>query len=226
MDRKIVLTTLSAALFAFIGIWLLLSAFPSEQSRLRLFPWDVERDASGQVRVFDLTLGRSTLSELRALLGEEGKLNLFASPEDEYSVEAYFDDIILSNIRADWVVGLAASQPELAAMFNRGLRVSTLGSGSRKIKLDPEDSERLADAAVETIAYLPWKSLKPEDIRGNFGAPAEQLTEPGGVVHWLYPDRGMDIAREPDGGVVIQYLSPAQFDRVVAPLRREHPADR
>jgi hypothetical protein len=220
MDRKIVLTTLAAALFAFIGIWLLLSAFPSQQSQLRLYPWDVERDAAGQTRVFDLVLGRSTLADLRALLGEEGKLSLFANPDGRYAVEAYFDDIILSNIRADWVVGLAVPQEQLQAMFNRGLRVSTLSSGARKVKLDPVDAERLAAAPIDTISYLPWKSLEPSDISGNFGEPAEQIGEPGGAVHWLYPELGMDIARDPDGGVVIQYLSPADFNRVLDPLRQ------
>ncbi len=225
MDRKIVLTTLAAALLAFIGIWLLLTAFPSQQSQLKLYPWDAQRDAAGQVRVFDLTLGRSTLADVRALLGEEGKLSLFAAPGGDYAVEAYFDTIILSNIRADWVLGLAVPQEQLAAMFDRGLRVSTLSSGSRKVKLDPTDAEQLAAAPVETLSYLPWKSLEPADIRGNFGAPTEQITEPGGVVHWLYPERGMDIARDPDGGVVIQYLSPTEFDRVVAPLRQALPED-
>jgi len=220
MDRKIVLTTLAAALFAFIGIWLLLSAFPSQQSQLRLYPWDVERDAAGQARVFDLTLGRSALADLRALLGEEGKLSLFANPDGRYAVEAYFDDIILSNIRADWVVGLAVPQEQLQAMFNRGLRVSTLGSGARKVKLEPSDAARLAATPIETISYLPWKSLEPEDIRGNFGEPAEKITEAGGVVHWLYPELGMDIARDADGGVVIQYTSPSDFERVRAPLRQ------
>jgi hypothetical protein len=223
MDRKIVLTTLAAALFAFIGIWLLLSAFPSQQSQLRLYPWDVERDAEGQTRVFDLTLGRSTLADLRDLLGEEGKLSLFANPDGRYAVEAYFDDIILSNIRADWVVGLAVPQDQLQAMFDRGLRVSTLSSGARKVKLDPADAERLTAAPIETISYLPWKSLEPQDIRGNFGDPVEQITEPGGVVHWLYPELGMDIARDPGGGVVIQFLSASDFERALEPLRKAQP---
>ncbi|MCF7985595.1 MAG: hypothetical protein K9L70_14425 [Thiohalocapsa sp.] len=218
MDRKIVLSVLAAALFSFLGIWMLLSAFPDERAGLRLFPWDVERDELGRTRVFDLTLGESTLADVRALLDEEGKMNLFVSPDGSYSVEAYFDNIMLGNLRADWIVSLDVPQEQLALIYDRGLRVSKTGSGSRKVKLDPVDAEALVDKPIRTLTYLPWKSLEPEDIGGNFGTPAEQRTEESGVVHWLYPERGMDIARDRNGGVVIQYLNPDDFERAMAPL--------
>jgi hypothetical protein len=209
MDRKILLSVLTGALLAFVGIWMLLSAFPDH--------------AAGRIGVFGLTLGDSTLADVRALLGEEGKLSLFAEPgadgDGDFSVEAYFDDILLSNLKADWVVRLAVPQPVLASMYDRGLRASKLASGSRKVKLDPADAAALAAAPIRSLTYLPWKSLRPEDIEGRFGEPARKITEGRGVAHWLYPDRGLDIARDRDGGVVIQYLNPEDFERALALLQ-------
>ncbi len=223
MDRKILLSVLTGALLVFIGIWMLLSAFPDERAGIRLYPWDVSRTPSGQVQVFGLTLGESRLADLRVLLGEDGKLNLFAetkpdAPDTDFTVEAYFDNVLLSNLKADWVVSLDVPQEQLAGMYDRGLRASKLSSGSRKITLDPEDAAPLAEAPIRSITYLPWKSLRPEDIVGRFGEPERQLTEERGVVHWLYPDQGLDIARDADGGVVIQYLNPADFERALQPL--------
>jgi hypothetical protein len=223
MDRKILLSVLAGALLAFIGIWMLLSAFPDQRAGIRAYPWEVSRTPSGQLQVFGLTLGKSSLADLRALLGEEGKLNLFAetkpdAPDTDFTVEAYFDNILLSNLKADWVASLAVPQALLAAMYNRGLRASKVASGSRKVKLDPEDAAPLAQAPIRSITYLPWKSLRPEDIVGRFGEPERKLTEASGVAHWLYPEKGLDIARDPDGGVVIQYLNPADFERALAPL--------
>jgi hypothetical protein len=202
----------------FIGIWLLLSILPDERAGLRLYPWEVSRDAAGNTRVFDLTVGKSTLADARALLGEEGKINLFENPDGSRTVEAYFDNIFLSNLKADWIITLDLPEDRLAALYERGLRISKAGSGSRKVKLDPADVAQLADTPIRILTYLPWKSLEPRDIAGRFGEPAEQRTEESGVVHWLYPARGMDIARDKDGGVVIQYLNPADFERAVAPL--------
>lgn len=219
MDRNIVLPLLAAALFAFVGLWLLLSLQPQEHASERWYPWEVSRDAAGgQVQVFGLTLGVSSLDDLRRLLGADGKLSLFAQPDGAYSAEAYFNDVMLSNLRADWVVSLAVEQPALAAMYTRGLRISKLGSGSHKVRLDPRDADTLAAAPVRAITYLPWKRLPPQDLEGRFGAPAERLVEPGGIEHWLYPAQGIDLARDARGGVVIQYLNPDDFAAARAPL--------
>jgi hypothetical protein len=220
MDRKILLSVLTGALLAFIGIWMLLTAFPDQRADVRLYPWEVTRSADGQIQVFGLTLGKSTLSDLRTLLGEDGKLSLFAEThedgaDDTFAVEAYFDNILLSNLKADWVATLAVPQSQLAGMYDRGLRASKLASGSRKVKLDPEDAALLAAEPIRSLTYLPWKSLRPEDIAGRFGEPARKIREETGVVHWLYPNQGLDIARDPDGGVVIQYLNPPQYERAV-----------
>jgi hypothetical protein len=64
--------------------------------------------------------------------------------EDTYGVEAFFDQVHLQRLRADFVITLDVDQPTLAAMYERGLRISQVGSGSRKIKLDPVDVETLA----------------------------------------------------------------------------------
>ena len=218
MDRKIILYTLAAALMAFIGMMLILSVLPDKRPGFGLYPWDVSRDAAGNVRVFELTVGESTLADVRALLGEEGKINLFENPDGSHSVEVYFDNILLSNLQADWVVTLDVPEEQLGAIYDRGLRISKTGSGSHKVKLDPTDVEQLVGTPIRVLTYLPWKSLEPRDIVGRFGEPAEQRTEASGVVHWLYPERGMDIARDDDGGVVIQYLNSADFEGAVALL--------
>jgi hypothetical protein len=43
------------------------------------------------------------------------------------------------------------------------------------------------------------------------------------VVHWLYPAKGMDLARDPKGKVVIQYVNPAELAALTEPLRTAKP---
>jgi hypothetical protein len=128
VDRKIILTTLAAALMGFIGIMLILPLLPNERAGLKLFPWDVERDAAGTTHVFGLGMGESTLAEVRSLLDEEGKVNLFESPDGRLSVEVYFDNIILSNLRADWIATLQVPEADLAGPGAARAR----GSGRRR----------------------------------------------------------------------------------------------
>lgn len=218
MDRKMILSILGVALFAFIGVMLLLPE-EVEDGVVRL-PWVVSVDPEGRSQVFGFTLGETTLGEVRRVFDEEGKLNLFADPLDgTYVVEAFFDQIWLNRLRGDFVLTLDADQTLLAPMYERGLRISQLGSGAKRVTLAPEDIERLLDAPVRAITYLPWKSLDDDIIERRFGTPARKLTESEtGVVHWLYPDRGFEVAIDRDGGVVVQYVNPVEFSALIAPL--------
>ena len=223
MDRKMILSILAFAVFAFIGIMLLLPDENIEDQTPRL-PWQVEQDGQGRTQVFGFTLGETTLGEIRRLFQEEGEINLFArlDPDHQatgYVVEAYFDQIYLNRIRGDFVIGIQADPATLGPMYERGLRISQLGSGAKKVKLDPADIATLETLPISTITYLPWKSLDAEIVAKRFGAPAEQRLEPEtGVTHWLYPDKGMDLAMDKKGGVVIQYVNRDAFADLIAPL--------
>jgi hypothetical protein len=223
MDRKMILSILAIAVFAFIGILLLLPEDNIEDQQPRL-PWQVEQDDQGRTRVFGFTLGATTLGEIRSLFNEEGEVNLFARLDTDhqatgYAVEAYFEQIYLNRLRGDFIIGIQAPDAILAPMYERGLRISQLGSGAKKVKLDPEDIETLAILPISSVTYLPWKSLDAAIVEKRFGVPVEQRLEPEtGVTHWLYPDKGLDLAMDKKGGVVIQYVDRQDFARLIAPL--------
>ena len=219
MDRKIILYIIGAAFFGFVGIMMLM---PEQRGDgvVRL-PWLVSTDEEGRTRVFGFTIGQTTFGEVRAAFGEEGKINLFTRPDraDEYSVEVYFDQLYLNGLRADFVISLDADQILLGGMYERGLRISQLASGGKKVTLSPQDIETLLSAPIRAITYLPWKSLDSEILEKRFGSPSERFTEANGVIHWLYPSKGMDIGLGKDGGVVIQYVDTRELDALVAPLK-------
>jgi hypothetical protein len=219
MDRKIILYVLGAAALGFVGIMMMM---PKERGDgVARLPWLVTTDELGRTQVFGFTIAETNLADIRDVFSEEGKINLFSHTDraDRYSVEAYFDQIYLNGLRADFVITLDAGQDELEAMYDRGLRISQLGSGDKKIKLAPEDVATLLEVPIRSITYLPWKSLDAEIIEKRFGPPEGRFTEASGVIHWLYPDKGMDIGLDTDGGVVIQYVNPGEFEGLLAPLK-------
>ena len=222
MDLKMMLSVLAVAVFGFIGVMLLLPEnIDDENPRL---PWLVEMDEAGRTQAFGFTIGETTLGDVRVFFQEDGEINLFARLDADgnasgYAVEAYFEQIYLNRLRATFIINLDADNDLLAPMYERGLRISQLGSGSKKVKLDPVDIEVLLTIPIRSITYLPWKSLDSDIISNRFGIPAEKRSEPEmGVTHWLYPDKGMDVAINGEGDVVIQYVNRDEFDELLAPL--------
>jgi len=211
-------------LFALIGfILLLLGAAlllpggrpPDPNPRL---PWKIELDGAGGSRVFGLKLGQSTLADARSILGEQGVASLFQSPDGKRVIEAYFERIALSGLRADIILSLEVAPETMAAMFDRGARLSSLPSGVKKVTLADNDLISLAGAPIAHITYIPGADLDEPLLLGRFGEPARKAPEGEGVVHWLYPDKGLDIVVNREGREMFQYVAPARFHELAQPL--------
>jgi hypothetical protein len=218
MDRKILLGLLSAVLVV-TAIAVLIPGGKPPDSNPKL-PWLIETTPSGTTRVFGLTLGESTLQDARAVLEEGGDIQMFVSPQDEYSIEAYFQKLYLSGIRADFIMALEVDQATAKEMLSRGLRIKIQTTGNKKVDLAEEDVALLRDARIKHISYIPAANLDEELIRGRFGEPAYTLPEPeAGAIHWMYPDKGLDIALDPEGKELFQYVSPARFGELEQRLK-------
>lgn len=217
MERKIFLGILAATLIAItLAIILPGGRTVDEQPRL---PWLIEIDAAGYPSVFGITLGKSRLQEVRDRFREQGEINLFRSGDGSFAVEAYFGRLYLSGIRAAMIITLDLDQATMQQMYDRGLRISQMESGGKKVKLAASDVIALEQAIIDHITYLPATDLDDELIASRFGEPDQRIEEESsGLVHWLYPEKGLDIAVNPDGKEVFQYLIPAHFERAMEPL--------
>jgi hypothetical protein len=219
MERKIFLSVFIAALIA-VALAVLLPGGRTVDKHPRL-PWLIRVDETGYSTVFGLTLGRSTLAEVQEAFQEQGKTNLFVSPEQRFYFETYFKGLYLDGIRADLVFSLEVNQATAEQLYDRGLRISQLGNGTRKIELAQPDLDLLGHARVTHITYVPGTNLEPDLIAARFGEPARQIAEASGITHWLYPDRGLDIAVNPDGREIFQYVMPARFNELLEPLETQ-----
>jgi hypothetical protein len=220
MERKIILGLVAFTLLA-IAAAIILPGGRTLDAKPKL-PWLIEVDEQGAVRVFDITLGRTTLAEAREGFETEGKVNLFAAPDRAMTVEAFFEDLYLSGLRADLVLTLGVDPGNMERMYQRGLRVSQLGSGSKKVSLHPDDLRQVLGAPVMHITYSPAASLDAALIQNRFGHPAQKRSEATGLTHWLYPEKGLDIAWDAKGNGVLQYVPIKDFDRLAAPLQDAH----
>ena len=138
MERKILTWVVSLTLVA-LALAILLPGGRQADRDPRL-PWDIEVDARGNSVVFGLALERSTLDQARRLFGSDGKISLFITRDDRPVLEAFFERVFLSGLRADFVLVLDADEQTLQVLYDRGSRISRTTQTTRKVDLSAADA--------------------------------------------------------------------------------------
>jgi hypothetical protein len=218
MERKVFSIVLVGSLLFLIAALMIPSRVPDKDPKL---PWDVVVDSAGNSTVFGLQLGHSTMADARILLDDIGETDLLISKDGSKTVETFFRSVILSGLKADFVMTLGIDQATVEDIYQRGVQIGTLESGTKKVDLTKEDVDLAARASIVHITYLPKTDLDGERIRPLFGDPEQVIEEPEtGITHWLYPSIGLDIAIDPERKEVFQYVNPADFHQIIEPLKQ------
>lgn len=182
------------------------------------FPWHIEHPTAGTIRIFGITLGQSNTGEAQQHFKEEAKPILFKAPDGHLVVEVFFEQVNLAGLKARVVLSIAVPENELPGMFERGLRMNATSSG-KEITLTPDDIARVFVMPVSSLTYMPLVRLDAAVFAKRFGQPAMRIREKkSGVVHWLYPELGLDIALGGAEKPLLQYVAPRDFDKLTRPL--------
>jgi hypothetical protein len=205
MEKKIIFWVVSLSLVA-VALAILLPGGRHADSNPKL-PWQVHLTPEGKVEVFDLVLGQSTLANARDAFQSEGKVNLFIDDTGNPTLEAYFERVFLSGLRADFVLVLDADKALLTRIYNHGSRISRSTNLTHKVELSSGDLQLVGDLAVKLINYIPYANLNEKLVSSRFGQPGKKITETEtGITHWIYPDKGVSIGINPKGKELIQYM--------------------
>ena len=184
-------------------------------------PWQIENPGPGQSRVFGLTLGggaASTLADALRLAKDAPTLALLTPQDAPAALEAYFESVSLGALTGKLVLSIAATPGELEAMRRNAAKTDHLETGVRKYALHEADRQRAERLPLAAIAFIPAASLDEAIILQRFGTPAERVRQGETLEHFLYPAQGLDVVLDSKGKEVLQYVAPAEFARLRAPL--------
>jgi len=185
----------------------------------QFLPWQVTPTPGGSIRVFGITLGETTLQEANKIYRGDSEVSLFVSPEGDHKIEAYFDKVVLGGFSSKMILVVGIPKEQKMAMFQRGIRVGSLGNGNKKVTLAADDLQTVYTAPVASLTYLTRARLDSELLVKRFGEPDRRISESeGSTTHWLYPRIGLDIALSEGGRSVLQYVPPNQFANLMSPL--------
>lgn len=216
MERHMFLGVLAFSIVAVIAGVLFVPGRPPGEVHL---PWQVEITPEGHSRVFGVEIGRTTLAEAEETFREPAEVSLFENKDGKRVVEVYFNNVDISGLRARMVLVMDLNSEQLAGMYQRGERLANMGGGRHKVSLSSADLHALKQMTFNSLSYIPRHNLDDAVVKSRFGEPAERIAESKGkVVHWLYPEKGLDIALNPEAKEVLQYVQPSSFEEVRRPL--------
>ena len=89
---------------------------------------------------------------------------------------------------------------------------------AKKYFLSADDLPQVLNQTIVGLTFVPAVNLDETVILARFGEPAERIQSTG-VEHYLYPEKGLDIALHEESKEVLQYVSPDAFQQLVQPLR-------
>ncbi len=186
-------------------------------------PWEVEVNGQGQVSVFGVTLGESTLLDFKRRYNQKADLAIFAQPGEPLSMEAFFGRMNVGPLTAK-VILVAEVDPETLERWAGDSRIADpTPSGARKLSMSEEALVEAQDKPIRSISYAPSADYEEGLITRRFGEPTDKRPLPRGerdedeppAMLWLYPEKGLAITVEPDGDELFQYINPEHFDQLV-----------
>ena len=179
--------------------------------------WEVEPGPEGKTsRVYGITLGESSYADLAAQTRRARPRFALFEEEGERSVEVFFKEVYFGRFTGRLYGHLEPSSETLAELKEAAGEGRAI-DGGRRWDLEARGGA-LDQATVTALTFIPHADLDDGIIRSRFGEPAEVRRGGGRYRHYLYPERGIDVALDADGKEVIQYVPPAAYHRIRQPL--------
>jgi len=176
-------------------------------------PWQIVISPEGQSTVFGITLGQSTLADIKRQT-DSIDIAIMSTSESDVSLEMYVNRFQAGVLTGKLVLVAGLPQEQLQAIRNRAIR----SGGEHKFKMHPDDRLAVESSIVESMAFIPLVNLDEEVVKLRFGKPDEIIKQKT-LTHMLYPSKGLDVIVDADGKEVLQYISPKLFNKLSDPLR-------
>lgn len=175
-------------------------------------PWQISVTPEGRPQVFHLEIGKSTLREVIEHLHSFPEIAVFAHESGKRTLEAYFGSQRVGLFEAKIIAELQADDATLNKFQTGAVKREGMASGQWKYPLSEADVKAADALPVHKLVYMPSVNYDPDIVAARFGQPAERLpSQKEGVELWFYPQKGLAILMNNDGGEILYYTDPQHY---------------
>ena len=177
-------------------------------------PWQVQPLADGSSRALGLHLGRASLADARALLGDALQVAVVARLDEVGALEALAEPYSAGFVTGRLVLAFAAPDDALRRWRAHASGSTPMDGGVRRFPLRSADLAEAGAAPLVGLSLVPGVRLTEADVRQRFGAPSSSQALDGGGLLMRYPAMGVAISVAPGQRGLIQYVAPRDGARL------------
>ncbi len=182
-------------------------------------PWQIELMQDGSTKVFGLHIGSSRIADAYGTLGNDMELAIIAASGEAGSLEMYYGHYRAGLLSGKLVLQASTSDELISRWRENAVKSEYMASGTAiKFYLSETDLAEVFQQVITGLTFIPAVNLDEEVILARFGEPERRIVQ-AGVEHFIYPAIGLDIALSADAKEVMQYVAPADFQDLIAPLQ-------
>jgi len=212
----------------FALVFIALAAYPffnqaDKAETLSGLPWQIDILPDGSTKIFGLQPGKSRLSDAVKILGSDMDMAIIVSTgelanDDLGSLEMYYGHYKAGLLSGKLILQTSASAQDIKRWRENSPKFDYMQTGvAKKHILLEGDLAEVLDETIISLTFVPAVNLDEAVILARFGEP-DQRIELTGVTHFLYPQKGLDIALHEESKEVIQYVAPDVFEKLLQPL--------
>ncbi len=165
-------------------------------SQLDNMPWEVDQLDNGSLRVFGLTLEKTSIQEANQIFASFGKTRLQVSTNSNgslvYQLVSIFDELTFGGLTAQIILSHQVEQAELEAIY-RSLDTTSKKSEVMLLPVTSETEMHYLNSVISSITYIPSIDYGLETIRQNFGQASTETKISDELQLWDYPKMGLQI---------------------------------
>ena len=168
-------------------------------------PWQSKVNASGQTEIYNLVIGSSSFQDAIRTFGKDLEVSLFKNQDESFQLEAFYNNIEISQIRGQLIVELLMSENQLSFLQNNIKSSEKLPTGNEKFELNLFAKSSLRNLMIKKIVFIPKTDIAPSTIIDRFGKADKISSDAQGVEYWIYQDKGLRIIYNANGKEMMEY---------------------
>ena len=173
-------------------------------TQLDTMPWEVDRLENGSLRVFGLTLGKTSIQDANQIFASFAKTRLQVSTDSNhyqsYQLVAIYDDLIIGGLIAQIKLNYLIDSSKLQDIYRsvkasqaENIATEALEEGIELYSISKEVEIKQLNKPVSSISYIPSIDYDLDSIRQYFGPASEEKQVDEDLQLWNYPEMGLKI---------------------------------